>query len=163
MVSYGIALIIIIIAVAIIYKVGVLSPNLAQPSCTAMPGFACGAFAISANGMLSLQLFQATGGTITVYGVACSAAYNGTGNRPAFGNIYVTNSISYYPASSSPGTGINMYSGSGYTFNSICYASKGVNYNQLGGGDFGYVWLNYTVPGYGSVTQIVASVTARVT
>lgn len=163
MMSYGIALIIIFIAVAVIYKVSILSPALAVSSCTASPGFSCEGFALNRSGILTLQLSQATGGTITIRGAACAALPNDTGNKPAYGNIKVSNTITYYFGSNSPGTGINLYSGSSNTLIMYCYRSSGIATGSLGSGFTGFVWLNYSVPNYGNVTQQVASLNVRYT
>ena len=165
--SYGIALIIIIIAVAVIYKVGVLNPTAAPVMCLPSPGFACGLFAINRTGSLSIYLSQATGGPITVHGIACSSAINGSSNNPAFGNIYVTANSAYYPYNAYPNNallnGITIYSGSGYNFKANCYNNAGIASGALGNVFTGYIWLNYTIPGYASTTQKVASISLKYT
>jgi len=163
MMSYGIALIIIFIAVAVIYKVSVLSPVLAISSCTAAPGFECESYALNVNGILALQLSQATGGSIIVRGAACSSQPNNTGNKPAFGNIKVANAIAYYPPGNSVGTGLSVYSGGSGTMNMYCYLQPGIAKGMLGNSYIGYIWLNYTVPGYGNLTQRVATINMRYT
>ncbi|MEM3638433.1 MAG: hypothetical protein QXW90_00275, partial [Candidatus Micrarchaeaceae archaeon] len=50
MMSYGIAILIITIAIGIIYKVGVLNPSLTPVSCTPAPGFSCGLFSMNRSG-----------------------------------------------------------------------------------------------------------------
>lgn len=161
--SYGIALIIISIAVAVIYKVTILSPVLSVSTCTASAGFSCESFALNRSGILTLQLSQATGGTITVNGAACSTQQNNTGNQPAYGNIKITNTIAYYYGSNSPGTGVTVYSGSSNTLVLYCYNPSGIATGILGNGYLGFVWLNYTVTGYGSVTQQVATLSVKYT
>ena len=163
MMSYGLALIIIFIAIAVIYKVSILSPALASSTCTATPGFSCEAFALSRNGILTLQLSQATGGTVVINGAACASTPNAIGNNPAYGNVYVSNTPTYYFGTNSPGTGISLYSGSSNTMVLYCYSSTGVATGSLGNGFTGFVWLNYTVPGYGKTIQQVASLDARYT
>ncbi len=163
MMSYGIALIIILIAIAVIYKVTVLSPALAVSTCSAVPGFACEAYALNSSGILTLELAQATGGSLTIHGAACSSQPNATGNRPAYGNVWVTNTVGYYFGSNSPGTGIPVYSGAANTMVLYCYGGSGVASGPLGSGFSGFVWLNYTIPNYGNVTQQVASLNVRYT
>ncbi len=163
MMSYGIALIIIFIAIAVIYKVTILSPALAVSSCTASPGFSCEAFALNTSGVLTLQLSQATGGSITIHGAACSSQPNVTGNKPAYGNIGVTPTAGYYFGTNAPGSGIPVYSGSANTMVLYCYGDSGVATGTLGDGFDGFVWLNYTVPSYGNVIQQVASLNVRYT
>ncbi len=168
MMSYGIALIIIFIAIAVIYQISVLSPSLATQTCTGMAGFSCELFILNKTGTLLLTLSQATGGTITVNGIACSSQPNATGNKPEYGNIYVTNAFPYYPpgtqpATNSPNTGINIFSDSSNTLYLYCYTGTGVAAGTLGDSYTGFIWLNYSVPGYGVLTQEVASLNTRYT
>lgn len=163
MMSYGLALIIIFIAVAVIYKVSILSPALAISSCTASPGFACESYALNRSGVLTLRLSQATGGTITINGAACASTPNSIGNNPAYGNVYVANTPIYYFGTNSPGLGINLYSGSANTLILYCYSGSGKAVGSLGNGFTGFVWLNYTVPSYGNTIQEVASLSLRYT
>ncbi len=165
--SYGIALIIIVIAVAVIYKVGVLNPTTAPVMCVPSPGFACGIAAINTTGSLSIALSQATGGPIIVKGIACSSAVNGTTNNPAFGNIFVTANSLYYPANAYPNNqlvnGITLYSGSSYTFQTNCYNNLGIASGKLGNVFVGYIWLNYTIPSYQQTVQQVAMISLKYT
>ncbi|MEM3781486.1 MAG: hypothetical protein QXT43_00790 [Candidatus Micrarchaeaceae archaeon] len=163
LISYGIALIIISIAIAVIVKIGFLTPVLSTATCTPGPGFACQYYAINTTGILTIDLAQAIGTPITVHGIACSSIPNVTGNRPMFGNIHVTNSSTYYPAGYAPGTGISMYSGASQAFRVYCYGSTGLGKGDLGDSFIGYLWLNYTVPGYGQTTQEVAELNLRYT
>jgi hypothetical protein len=164
MLSYGIALIIIFIAVSIIYKVTVITPIFASSACTASPGFACEYYAMNAvNGILTLQLSQATGGSIVINGAACATLPNSIGNAPAYGNVRVANTPVYYIPNNAPGTGINVYSDGATTLNMYCYSNTGIATGPLGTGFTGYVWLNYTIPSFGSVTQQVASLSIRYT
>jgi hypothetical protein len=163
MMSYGIALIIIFIAISVIYKVSVLSPVLATSSCVASPGFECEAFALNKSGVLLLQLSQATGGSIIIKGAACASQVNNAGVQPAFGNLNVINSIVYYPPYNSPGLGMNVYSDGSSTLMMYCYFGGGIAKGVLGNSYTGYVWLNYTIPNYGNVTQQIASLDLRYT
>lgn len=163
MVSYGIALIIIVIAVAVMYNIAITSPVLATQSCTASPGFACSYFALNTNGLLTMGLSQATGGEIVVHGISCSSQQNTTGSKPAYGNIYVTAASQYYLSGDSPGSGVSIYSGSNATLFPYCFNSGGAATGPLGNGFNGFVWLNYTVPGYGNVVQQVASLDVKYT
>ncbi|MGC8676438.1 MAG: hypothetical protein ACP5T3_02905 [Candidatus Micrarchaeia archaeon] len=159
--SYGIALIIVSIAIAVIVKLAFLTPTLSTSTCTPEPGFACQYYAINTSGTLTISLAQDIGSAISVHGIACSTSANNTGNKPMFGNIYVTNSIAYYPPSNSPGTGIVVYSGEAYTFNVNCYGAGGIAKGKLGNSFIGYLWLNYTLQGYGQITQQIAAIDLR--
>jgi hypothetical protein len=164
MMSYGIALIIIFIAISIIYKVTVITPIFASSSCTASPGFGCEAYSLNAvNGILSLQLSQATGGQLIIKGAACATLPNSIGNNPAYGNVRVSNTPAYYIPNNAPGTGINVYSDGAVTLNLYCYSNTGIATGALGTGFTGYVWLNYSIPNYGNLTQQVVILNARYT
>lgn len=159
--SYGVALLVMGMAISIIYRLTLVSPLITASSCAPTPSFSCNFASLSANGMLTLQLSQSTGGTITVRGVACSSQANVTGNKPAYGNIYVTNAISYYPSGATPGAGVTLYSDSNAQFTLYCYSQSGIAVTNLGASFFGFVWINYTIPGFTNVTQQVVSLTQR--
>ncbi|MGA3020762.1 MAG: hypothetical protein ABSD68_02320 [Candidatus Micrarchaeales archaeon] len=163
MMSYGIALIIIFIAISIIYKVSVLNFVLSTSTCTASPGFQCEAFALNKSGVLLLQLSQATGGTIIIKGAACSSQASNIGTKPAFGNVNVNSLPLYYPPNNAPGTGITVYSDSSSKLMMYCYSNVGVANGILGNGYIGYIWLNYTIPYYGNVIQQIAALNVRYT
>jgi len=161
--TYGIALMIIFIASAVIYNVTIVRPALATSTCTASPGFSCESYAINVNGVLALTLSQATGGAVTILGAACSSLPSSTERKPAYGNLNVINSIAYYTSGTSPGLGINLYSGSSNTMSLYCYNGGGVATGNLGNGYDGFVWLNYTIPTYGNVVQQVAIISLKYT
>ncbi len=169
MMSYGIALIIIFIALSVIYQISVLAPSLATQTCSGMAGFSCELYVLNKTGTLQLTIAQATGGTITINGIACSSQPNTTGNKPAYGNIYVTNVFKYYPPGTSPatnaplGNGVSVFSDSSNTITLYCYTGTGVAKGTLGNSYTGFVWLNYSIPGYGVLTQQVATLNTRYT
>ena len=154
--SYGIAIVIVTIAIAVIYKTSILSPSLVASSCAAASGFSCDAYAINGiTGVLTVTLSQGTGGPITINGAACSSLVSGPGSGPQFGNLAMNSNALYYP-SGAPSAN-TIYSDAGATLQLYCYSSSGVAKSPLGSSFIGYLWLNYTVPGYGSTVQEVAS------
>jgi hypothetical protein len=163
--SYGVALVIVTIAIAVVYKTSVLTPSLSTSSCTPTPNFSCDSFSINhLNGTLTLSMSQATGGPITINGAACSSQLNSTGGSgPQFGNVRVTNNPAYYPTgnwlngAAAPNT---VYSDGGATMAITCYTSAGAASGPVGTSFIGYVWLNYAVPGSSNTVQRVASVSA---
>ena len=169
MLSYGIAFIVIFIAISVIYKTGILSSALIPVSCSSSPGFSCSQYAINATtGVLTLTFAQATGGTITINGYACANQPNTLGDKPEYGNIYVTNALAYYPGNYDPSNVLNqinpMQTTSPETLKMNCYNSpSGIAKGQVGNAFFGYIWLNYTTPGYGKTVQQVAAITAKYT
>lgn len=159
--SYGLALIVIVISVAVIYQISVSHQTLSAYTCTAIPGFSCDFYALNTSGVLMVTLSQATGGQIVINGAACSTQPSSIGYGPAFGNPFVTNAVAYYPTpngiTSAPINGIPVSSGSGGTLSMYCYSPTGTASAVIGSAFTGYLWLNYTTPGYGRITQRIAS------
>ena len=164
MASYGIALIIIIAAVSVIYIVSSSNSDIFQQSCTAYSGFSCGSFFLTQNGVLNITLAQATGGNVLVNGIACSSTQASGGDVPAYGNYDVFNSFYYYP-NNEFANGVYINTGSSASFDLYCYDSSGVAISSTNAGAFvGYIWLNYTILGTNvKTTQLVASFTAQYT
>jgi hypothetical protein len=109
---------------------------------------------------VSIQLSQSLGASINIQGIACSTAINATGNKPLYGNIYVSNSITFYTSPFSTNT---IYSGASPVFKLYCYSSSGKATGYAGNPFIGYIWLNYTIPGFGAVIQQVAALDLRYT
>ncbi|MEM3839493.1 MAG: hypothetical protein QXF01_02875 [Candidatus Micrarchaeaceae archaeon] len=162
MISYGIVFIVLAVTVSVIYKTAINNSYLQAPYCTASPGFACGAYSIQGStGVLTIQLSQDSGSTFVIGGLACSKSRNETGNLPEYGNVHVTKAAAYYPSGELPGN--YLYSGATGTYFVYCYGSSGKATGNIGNDFAGYVWLNYTIPGYGKQIQLVASINAKYT
>ena len=58
MVSYGVALLIIGIALYVVISTGVLNPHAAPSSCTPTPGFICDSYAINTSGVFIIKISQ---------------------------------------------------------------------------------------------------------
>ncbi len=161
MASYGLALIIIIVAVALIYIIGNSNNNVFQPSCVSYSGFSCGAFFINNSGILNINIAQNTGADLLIKGIACSTTPSSAGDFPEYGNTGVYNSIYYYP-NADLANGINVNTGSSVTLELYCYNAQGVATQALQGTQFsGYVWINYSVIGTDqNETSLMASLTA---
>ena len=170
LISYGIAFVIIFIAIAVILQTGLLNPLIVPQSCTPFPGFACSQFSLNAmTGALTFTFSQATGSTIVLNGFACANSRNAIGDNPQYGNIYVTNGLQagiekYYPPYNSPVGGnilTSIPTTTTTTLQAYCYNGGGHATGNLGNAFFGYVWLNYTVSGYGSIVQQIAAITVK--
>jgi hypothetical protein len=167
MLSYGLALIIIVIAIAVIYKVSVLNAAILPSTCTPNAGFSCSQFSINTTGAVSIAISQATGGPITIHGIACSTSANTTGTKPESGNIHVVANSAFYPYNSYPNnalvTGITMYSGSTTVLTAYCYSGPGIATGSLGSSFLGYLWINYTLQGYGTIISQAATFSTKYT
>jgi hypothetical protein len=154
--TYGIAILIMAIAIGIAYELSSGVTNAFSSQCTPEPGFSCGYFSLADNGSLVVQISQASGSAITVNGIACSTLQNFSGN-PKYGNLEVNAKPQYYPTGYSPAA--NIPSGGSYTFYLYCYSQKGIaRFPHAGSSFIGYLWLNYTLQNTGIKTvQQIAS------
>ncbi|MFI5412688.1 MAG: hypothetical protein ACHQX1_02255 [Candidatus Micrarchaeales archaeon] len=161
MVSYGIAILVVAIAVYVVLRLGIFSSSITQPTCVATPSFACGAAVLNSNGLLTFVLTQAIGGTINITAVACSSGLNVTGNMPQYGNVkvqkyatvntlYPNNALQY---------GLTMYSGASAQITTNCYGLLGLSNQNIGQPYTGYIWINYTFTGlptnYNTVQRVM--------
>jgi hypothetical protein len=160
-------MVIIVITIALI-AIGTLAfrPT-PTPGCTSPPGFNCNFIAISTNGILTAKISQAIGSPLVINGAACADQQNYTSDAPRYGNIGVNAIPSYYPISSVYETGNyppgnTIYSGGYYVFYVYCYQlGASVAKGNIGSQFTGYLWLNYTIPNYGSQVQKIATFTAE--
>lgn len=157
--AYGVALVILAFAFAVIYDIGLPSNSLTSPQCTASPGFTCTNYTLDTTGLLTLTLSQATGSPIQINGASCSSGINATGNAPTYGNVYIANTVGFYPFGNDP-YGATISSDGSKVLRLYCYSAKGPPAaGQLAQAFKGYIWLNYTVVGYGQQVQQIASMT----
>lgn len=168
MISYGVVIVIIVAALVAVYLISTPTKQaFTTQQCVASSGFSCGYVFLYFNGIMNISIVQATGGDITVYGIACSSAINSTNTQliiPAYGNIFTTNGVSYYPTGFSPGaSGVRITSGAAHTFLLNCYNSGGVATAPYGTTSFtGYLWLNYSLPGTSTkITQLVGAISTE--
>ncbi len=147
--SYGMAILIISIALYVAVQLGAYNPNLAPQSCATIAGYACVAESLGTNGTLNVVLAQATGGTLNITGAACSSGVNASGDAPQFGNIHLlsdTGNTLRYPNTNLYG-GYLAYSNSPFSIGVYCYSSSGMATGPLGSSFTGYLWLNYSFSG----------------
>ena len=157
---------IITITVALIAISSLAFRTTSTSGCISPPGFNCNYIAISRAGILTAKISQALGTQIIINGIACADQQNYTGDAPKYGNIGVNAINTYYPTSIgvqgdySPGNII--YSGGYYVFYVYCYqVGASVAKGTLGSQFTGYVWLNYSIPNYGSQVQNIATFTTE--
>lgn len=168
MVAYGFAILVISIVIYVVLQLAIYQPGLTPESCTGAPGFTCTSYTLSTNGMLSIQLAQAQGGTLNITGAACSSAVNSSGNRPAYGNIGILGySVvpQFYP-SNAMANGMVVYSDVNFIVEVYCYNPTGLTGPSYGSTFNGYLWLNYTntaLPASMRSKPIVAQFTIRYT
>ena len=162
--AYGMAILVVIVALLAISAIALRTPK--APSCISPPGFNCDYISINSAGVLTAKFSQAIGSQITIDGAACDAQQNYTYDSPLYGNVGVGANSIYYPAPLSaqghypPGN--TIYSDSSYVLYVPCYGVSGQQASGALGSQFtGYLWLNYSISGYGSQIQKIATFTAE--
>ncbi|MCL4373442.1 MAG: hypothetical protein M1360_00180 [Candidatus Marsarchaeota archaeon] len=147
LIAYGIAILIIAVALYVIYRIGVFNPTIVPSYCNPAPSFMCNLASINTSGVLTFSFAQATGGEMDITGAACSTVANITGNGPMYGNIGVKGyGAAQYPSNELQG-GLDVYSSNSVVVRLYCYGSGGIAKASLGSAFTGYVWLNYTYTG----------------
>ena len=147
MISYGIALLIIVLALYVVVKLGAFNTSVAPDSCTPAPPFLCPSYAINTTGAVLMKIAQSSGSAITVTGMACSSSLSPTNaSEPEYGNVHVLSysaAPSYYP-NNALANGVKIYSGASAILSAYCYEPSGAASSSLGNSFTGYIWLNYT-------------------
>ncbi len=162
MVSYGIAILIVAVAVYVVLRVGIFGGNLTPYTCNPSPSFACVDAVLSHNGLLNLVISQATGAQMDITGAACATSPSTTNDLPAYGNIGVqSNSVApTYYVNSQMNPGLVIYSDTSALITINCYGTYGIASSNLGSTMIGYVWINYTTnslpSSYHAVQHIVS-------
>lgn len=175
LVSYGIAILLVSIAVFVLLQLGVFNSRLAPSYCTAAPAFTCTAVGISARtGVATLIFSQSTGATLDIRGVACSSQQNLNTTGPKYGNFNVLpyetipiNTVGFYPNNQFQ-SGINVYSSNQTRIFVNCYGGSNTNKAKgaLGNSFTGYIWINYTIstlPGNDYNIQQIVSFSTKYT
>ncbi len=167
LVAYGVAILIISIAIYVVLQLGVFNSRLAPSYCNAAPGFTCTAVAIKPSGTLTVVFSQSTGATLTITGMACSNQQNLTSVGPRYGNVNILtnyavpfgNPLMYYP-SNQLYNGLKVYSSNQTRASVNCFGGSGLAKGGLGNQFTGFVWIRYTVStlpnNYNTIQQLVA-------
>ncbi|MDE1857355.1 MAG: hypothetical protein KGH98_04755 [Candidatus Micrarchaeota archaeon] len=147
--TYGIAILLITVAMYVVLQLGLFNPRVAPISCTPSASFTCDTYQLSLNGSLSMVMSEAIGGTITITGAACSSGVNQSADLPEFGNVqalpyntvpadYPNNALQY---------NLKVYSGQEFSITVWCFGNSGVSSGTLGDTFSGSLWINYTYSG----------------
>ncbi len=157
LVSYGITILTVTIAIYIALQLSVFQPQAAPVYCSTAGGFTCKSLLLSQNGVLTISLVQATGSQLNIIGAACASAANSIGNRPAYGNVNVLKysaAPAYYPDSTIQ-NGLALYTDNATKIRVYCYGPGGLASGKAGSSFTGYLWLNYTSTGLPSSMRSV--------
>lgn len=133
--TYGWAILILIVVIATLYSLGIFNQGSVAPNLCALPAnVGCVSAVLWPNGIVSVNIQQATAYTINIVGIGCNT--QGIANAPA------------------PSSGNAMLLiGGNATFSVQCWTVSGVTwtaYNAPIGQTYsGYIILNYTDIGTG--------------
>ncbi|MGC8680302.1 MAG: hypothetical protein ACP5T6_03325, partial [Candidatus Micrarchaeia archaeon] len=178
--TYGWAILIIAIVLAILFKLGVFSgANLTGTSCLGAPGFSCSDPVLSATtGLLSFNFGQSTGSQIynvvmTCAAVSDSAGYPYTGGSSTNWSLIATNGVAGTVVSGTLDTeppsssALVIANGQSLTISSLpCYSASGIASTSstfsVGSTFQGSVWVGYaTSPGGTMQTQKALTISAK--
>ncbi len=157
--TYGWAILIIIIVLGVLYLLGVFSPNgLLGNQCNVQFKYSCTGLTIATNGTASFLLGQNTGSNFYNVEVACTESINSTGGPYA-------GSSPWFVLTSELDSGTSVQ-----VNNTPCYSTTSslLGTQTIGTTFDGYLWLRYTTAptpeggANGWVTQKVATVHAAV-
>lgn len=152
--TYSWAILIIALAIAALFAIGIFKPVIGT-QCILPGGLACTNIFMAANGLLTINILQATTAPINVSALGCNK----------------NNSITHmYNILNPPSNQIKMQIGANYTFNVECWAG-GSTYNAvysqntipIGSTFTGYVVINYTESVSGFPHTIIGQVGLSVT
>lgn len=162
LISYGVAILVISIALYVVLQLGIFNMRLAPSYCNAAPNFVCAAVAINNSGAMTLVFSQATGGTLNISAVACSTEANTTNAGPAYGNFGMlpyTVAPTFYPNNQLQNN-LLVYSSNQTRIFVNCYSGAGLAKGSLGTTFSGFVWIKYTINtlpnSYNAVEQIAS-------
>jgi len=151
--TYGWAILVIIIVIAVLFYIGVLNPrNVTPTSCTFPPGISCASFKLVDDGTLYLTIGQATGKRINVTGILCTQAQTSA----AAPSAQWTTLSPQVPMTNGESASLGSFN---------CYSASGTT--PLGGSDGETakfkIWLNYSElsPGVLETRQVMGDVTGR--
>jgi hypothetical protein len=126
--TYGWAILIMLVVIAVLFYLGVFSPSTSVPKiCTLPAGLACYDYSIDLDGNLNLDLGQALGRDITVTGVGCDPVIS----RPTLNNI---NNVNISTGAHSPVVGVNSTNSIQCCLTSMaaCRFRLAIRYNFVG-------------------------------
>jgi len=128
--TYGWAILIIVVVFVALYGLDVFKPgNFLSSQCLLPAGFACKNLYMYSNGILFINLMQATSTPINITAYGCN-----TNNTVV--NMQTPNNP--------PSNQVTMQIGANYTFAVKCYSGASVFSGTPGQGFNGYLILNYT-------------------
>ncbi len=146
--TYGWAILILAIVLAALYGLGVFNASKFLGSqCLLQARFSCPSISMSSNGLLTINLLQATSSPINITALGCNT------------NSSVVNMQQPY---NPPSNQIEMQISSNYTFTIQCYSGSAPFSGSPGGSFNGYLIINYTDLETGFPETMVGKIFVRI-
>jgi len=167
--TYGWAILIIMVVLAVLFYLGVLNPQTVTPNqCTFPPGFTCVTNKLSLNGQLYLVVGQGTGKNIRITGINCTQ--NTTTEFMTEGQVFWLNEtylVPYQPnitiSSGNQMIVADPTSNLGWVNGTICTDANGnpLVDQPVGAVYNGKIYVNYTETDTGVKRIVVGTYTAK--
>lgn len=142
--TYGWAILVMAVILSALFVLGVFNPgSFAGQECLLQAGFSCLNIYMSPNGLLDINLMQATQSPIKITAIGCST--NAT--------------VATMQAPNPPTNSVYLSIGANYTFSIQCYTQNNIPVSLSPGSLFsGYLIINYT----STTTGFPSTLTGRV-
>ena len=125
--TYGWAILIIVVAVSALYFLGVFNPSLyVGQECALSSGLSCKVARMATNGMATINLFQANPYQINITAISCNS------------NNTVANVLTY-PAANQ----VSLAPGTNATLTAPCYSGPSLAAIKIGSAFSGYIFISY--------------------
>ncbi|MGC8547455.1 MAG: hypothetical protein ACP5MC_00425 [Candidatus Micrarchaeia archaeon] len=147
--TYGWAILILAVVLGALYGLGVFNASRFLGSqCLLQAGFSCPSLSMSSNGLLTLNLLQATDSPINITAYGCNT-----------NDTIIEMQTPYNP----PSNQVTMQISSNYTFTVQCYSGANPFSGTPGSNFNGYLFINYTNLETGFPETVVGKLVVRVT
>jgi len=158
--TYGWAILIIMVVLAVLFYLGVLNPSSVTPSqCVFPAGFTCVTNQLKTSGKLYLVIGQGTGKTIMITGITCTQ--NTSMDFPTSGVISFGGNNNVNVSSGSQVT-LGNPTFNGFVNQTNCTMANGsIMTGTVGGVYNGKIYINYTELDSGLVRVVTGTYTAK--
>ncbi len=89
--TYGWTLLIVIVALLVLFKLGVFSNSSLPDTCISSSGFICSKVSLDTSGIMRFEFGQSTGNPITITSIGCSSTGATPGNQSTMSSLLVKN------------------------------------------------------------------------
>ena len=143
LITYGWAVLIIAIVIAILFELGIFNSTNTTPTCVAQAGFLCSSIKLDSLGVLSVTFGQSTGSPIMISGIGCS---NSSSAPASFSVITET-----------------LQNGQQTTINFNCHSGSSQSGQSPIGSKFsGTLWIEYNTQSASDIKEQIGSVSGQV-